>query len=82
MSKNKLFAIDSKTNDVTVSESGSSSNSIEFLERISRSENEILHNAVVTLTSISKATEFDAALFKSMDKVCQLIYVKFKDEVL
>jgi hypothetical protein len=46
------------------------------MERITRNNNEILYNAVVTLTSITKATNLDVALFKAMDKVVQMIYSK------
>jgi hypothetical protein len=36
-------------------------------------------NAVVTLTSLTNASNFDATIFKAMDKVCQLIYNKHKE---
>jgi len=74
MSKNFLFAIDEQTKEVIISESPKGSIKINFIERIGRKENEILYNAVVTLTSITKDPNFDAALFKAMDKVCQMIY--------
>lgn len=71
---NFLFAIDSKTEEVIVSESPKGSKSIHFIERIRRNENELLYNAVVTLTSISHSADFNPAIFKAMDKVCQMIY--------
>jgi hypothetical protein len=78
MSTNNLFAIDPKTEEVIVSESPKGSNKINFIERIKRKENELLYNAVVTLTSISNAPDLDMTIFKAMDKVCQLIYGKHK----
>jgi hypothetical protein len=78
MSTSNLFAIDQKTEEVIVSESPKGSNQINFIERISRQENELLYNAVTILTSISQAPDLDVPLFKAMDKVCQLIYGKQK----
>jgi hypothetical protein len=51
-------------------------NKIDFLEKISRTENEILYNAVETLTSISQVPNLDVAIFKASDKLCQMIYAK------
>ena len=79
MSTNNLFAIDPKTEEVIVSESPKGSNKINFIERIKRKENELLYNAVVTLTSVTNAPDLDMSIFKAMDKVCQLIYGKQKD---
>jgi hypothetical protein len=79
MSTNNLFAIDTKTEEVIVSESPKGSNKINLIERIKRQENELLYNAVVTLTSITNAPDLDMSIFKAMDKVCQLIYGKQKD---
>ena len=73
---NFLFSIDSKSEEVIVSESPKGSNHINFIERISREDNEVLYNSVVTLTSITKSSPFDMSVFKSMDKVCQLVYSK------
>jgi hypothetical protein len=73
-----LFAIDLNTQEVIVSESPKGSNKINFIERIRRQENDMLFNAVSTLTSISKASDFDISIFKAMDKVCQMIYNKHK----
>jgi hypothetical protein len=78
MSTNNLFAIDQKTEEVIVSESPKGSNQINFIERISRQENEMLYNAVTILTNISQAPDLDIPIFKAMDKVCQLIYGKQK----
>jgi hypothetical protein len=78
MSTNNLFAIDQKTEEVIVSESPKGSNKINFIERISRQENELLYNAVTILTNISQAPDLDIPIFKAMDKVCQLIYGKQK----
>jgi hypothetical protein len=73
-----LFAIDTKTEEVIVSDSPKGSNEIKFIERIKRQENEVLYNAVVALTSITKDPNFDVTIFKAMDKVCQMIYNKNK----
>jgi hypothetical protein len=74
-----LFAIDQNTNEIIVSESPKGSNKINLVERIKREENIILYNAVVTLSSISSSSNLDISLFKAMDKVCQLIYGKYKE---
>jgi len=73
-----LFAIDTKTEEVIVSDSPKGSNEIKFIERIKRQENEVLYNAVVALTIITKDPNFDVTIFKAMDKVCQMIYNKNK----
>jgi hypothetical protein len=79
MNKGLLFAIDINTEEVIVSDSSKESNKINFIERIKRSDNDLIYNAVQTLTSITKSTNFDAAIFKSMDKVCQMMYHKYKE---
>ena len=76
-----LFAIDSNTEETIVSESQKGSNKINFIERVKRSDNEVLFNAVVTLTSITNTANFDIKMFNAMDKVCQLIYSKYKATV-
>lgn len=76
MKKTILFAIDLKTEETLVSASEKGSNIVNFIERIRRNENELLFDAVVTLTRITNSTHLDIALFKAMDKVCQLIYLK------
>lgn len=78
MNKGVLFAIDQKTEEIIVSESPKGANKINFLERIARKDHELLYMAVVTLTSITLAPDFDMAVFKAMDKVCQLMYSKHK----
>ena len=79
MNKSLLFAIDIHTQEVIVSGSSKGSNKINFIERIVKSDNVMLYNAVQTLTSISKSSSFDIAIFKSMDKVCQMLYSKHKE---
>ena len=79
MSKSLLFAIDIHTQEVIVSGSSKGSNKVNFIERIVQSDNVMLYNAVQTLTSISKSSNFDMAIFKSMDKVCQMLYHKHKE---
>jgi len=81
MSTNILFAIDTDTEEVIVSDSPKGSNKINFIERIKRQDNIILYNAVVTLTSLTKASNFDTTLFKAMDKVCQMIYSKHLETI-
>ena len=76
-----LFAIDSNTEETIVSASQKGSNKINFIERVKRTDNEVLFNAVVTLTSITNAANFDIKIFNAMDKVCQLIYSKYKTTV-
>ena len=76
MNKSLLFAIDIKTQEVIVSGSSKGSNKINFIERIVQSDNVMFYNAVQTLTSITKSSNFDMAIFKSMDKVCQMMYNK------
>jgi hypothetical protein len=73
-----LFAIDMKTEEVIVSDSPKGSNEIKFIERIKLEDNEVLYNAVVALTCITKDPNFDVTIFKVMDKVCQMIYNKKK----
>ena len=78
MNRSLLFAIDINTEEVIVSESHKGTNKINFIERIKQSDNDMFFNAVVTLTSITKSSSFDTIIFKSMDKVCQMIYHKHK----
>jgi hypothetical protein len=79
MNKNTLFAIDLNTEEIIISDSPKGSNKINFIERIGRQDNNMLYDAVVTLTSITNASNFDVAIFKAMDKVCQMIYNKHKE---
>ena len=72
----KLFALDETTNEVIVSESPKGSKSINFVERVNRKEGELLFQAVSMLTMISKSPDLDNKVFKAMDRVCQLIYMK------
>ena len=79
MNKSLLFAIDIQTQEVIVSGSSKGSNKINFIERIVQSDNIMFYNAVQTLTSISKSSNFDMDIFESMDKVCQMMYRKHKE---
>lgn len=81
MNDKMLFAIDLNKEEVTISDSPAKSNKINSIERIKRKDNEMLYNAVVTLTSITNASNFDTAIFKAMDKVCQMIYNKYKERM-
>jgi len=81
MNKNTLFAIDLNTEEIIISDSPKGSNKINFIERIGRQDNNMLYDAVVTLTSITNASNFDVAIFKAMDKVCQMIYNKRKETI-
>ena len=73
-----LFAIDTNTEEIIVSDSPKGSNEINFIERIKRQDNVVLYSAMVALTAITKDPNFDVAIFKAMDKVCQLLYNKHK----
>jgi hypothetical protein len=79
MSQKMLFAIDTQTEETIVSDSPKGSNKINLVERIARRENEILYQAVMTLTAITRSPNLDTALFNAMDKVCQMIYKKYKE---
>lgn len=79
MNRSLLFAIDINTHEVIISESCKGTNKINFIERVKQSDNDMFFNAVVTLTSITKSSNFDTKIFKSMEKVCQMIYHKHKD---
>ena len=81
MKKTILFAIDLNSEETLVSESEKGSNKVNFIERISRNENELLFDAVITLTKITNSTNFDITIFNAMDKVCQLIYNKYKSTI-
>ncbi len=81
MKKTILFAIDLNKEETLVSESEKGNNKVNFIERISRNENELLFDVVVTLTKITNSTNFDIAIFNAMDKVCQLIYNKYKSTI-
>ena len=76
---NILFAIDTNTEEVIVSDSLKGSNKINFIERIGRQDNANLYKAVELLTSISSASNLDTSIFKAVDKVCQMIYKKRKE---
>lgn len=69
-----LFALDPSSREVIVSESAKGSLKIQFIERIAEAEDPLLYQAVATLTLITKAPNMDPAIFKAMDKVCQLVY--------
>jgi len=77
MSNSFLFAIDVNTSEIIVSESPKGSNKVNFVERIGRDKNELLYQAVLTLTVISKDVNVDVVIFKAMDKVCQMLYNKY-----
>lgn len=79
MKKTILFAIDLNTEEILVSESEKGSNKVNFIERIRCNENELLFDAVATLTKITNSTNFDVAIFKAMDKVCQMIYIQHSE---
>lgn len=76
---NFLFAIDTNTKEIIISDSPKGTNKINFIERITLQDNENLYKAVELLTNISRATNIDTTLYKAMDKVCQMIYNKHKE---
>ncbi len=73
-----LFALDASNREIIVSESAKGSLKIQFIERIAEAEDPLLYQAVATLTLIAQAPQVDPALFKAMDKVCQLVYANQK----
>jgi hypothetical protein len=73
-----LFAIDNGSEEIVVSDSPKGSNRITLIERIGRNENSHLYDAVELLSGIARAGSFDPAIFKAMDKVCQLLYAQHK----
>lgn len=79
MNKIFLFAIDINTEEIIISDSSKGSNKINFIERINRKDNIVLYSAVQTLTEITKSSNFDNSIFKSMEKICQMIYNKHKE---
>lgn len=79
MKNSILFAIDLNSKETIISESEKGSNKVTLIERITCQENELLYNAVLTLTSIVNSPDFDVSIFKAMDKVCQMIYSKYKE---
>lgn len=76
MKKTILFAVDTNTGETIISESQRGSNKVTFIERVHRSTNELLFDAVDLLARITKSPNFDVEIFKSMDKVCQVIYAR------
>ena len=52
MNKSLLFAIDIHTQEVIVSGSSKGSNKIDFIERIKKSDNDMLYNGVTPLAEI------------------------------
>ena len=76
---NKLFAIDEKTEEVIVSESPKGSKTIHFIERVAKKDNAELYEAVVKLTDMAKAPDFDLKEFKSLDKTCQALYRLYRE---
>ena len=79
MLKNLLFAIDFNTEEVIISESPKGTNEIIFIERLTRQKNEVLYDAVIALTTITRSSTFDLSIFKAMDKVCHMIYHQHKE---
>jgi hypothetical protein len=79
MKNSILFAIDLNSKETIISESEKGSNKVTLIERITYQENELLYNAVLTLTSIVNSLDFDVSIFKAMDKVCQMIYSKHRE---
>lgn len=73
---NYLFAIDVQREEVMVSASPKGSMKITLIERIKRKDDELLFQAVVTLTALAQVSDLDGKLFKAMDSVCQGLYAK------
>jgi len=75
---NKLFAIDTETQEVIVSESPKGSKAIHFIERVAKKDNAELYDSVVKLSDMARAADFDMKEFKALDKICQGLYRKYK----
>jgi hypothetical protein len=82
MNNQYLFAIDENSEEIMVSESPKGSNQIIPVERIQRQDHQLLYSAVVTLTNITRSADIDPAIFKAMDKVCQMIYNRYRGQSL
>ncbi len=78
MSKEFLFAINTDTEEVIISESATGTNKIKYIEHIKKSDSDMLYHAVNTLTCIAKSAKYDVTIFRKMDKVCQLMYNSYK----
>ncbi len=76
-----LFATDENKNEVIVSVSVKGSLKIKLVEMIKYQNNIHLYNAVKLLNAISKDDNFNPNIFKSMDKVCQLLYSQHKEKL-
>jgi hypothetical protein len=76
MENTTLFAINSKTEEIMVSSTAEGSNSIKLIDRIPRNENELLFQAVQTMSVASRSPHIDEKIFNSIDHLCQLIYQK------
>jgi hypothetical protein len=79
MKSTLLFAIDPTTEETIVSESAKGSYQIRPIERIPRARNGLLYEAVSLLSHMAKAPDLDDAAFRAMDKVCQLMYAKHRE---
>ncbi|MFM9825644.1 hypothetical protein [Flavobacterium sp.] len=79
MNTNIMFAVDLKTKEIIVSDSPKGSNTINFLERINQQDHTILYDAVILLTNIINTSNPNITVFKAMDKVCQILYKKYKE---
>ena len=75
MSKSLLFAIDNKKQEVVISNSKQGTKKINLIEHINKKDNDILFNAVNTLTSIAKSPHFDIKVFEVMqaDQFAEII---------
>jgi hypothetical protein len=76
---NKLFAIDTETQEVIVSESPKGSKAIHFIERVAKKDNAELYDSVVKLSDMARAADFDLKEFKSLDKTCQALYRVYRE---
>ena len=75
---NNCIYIDSKNQEyIGLLNNSKCYNIVKGVNKIENSE--VLYNAVVTLTGITKTPNFDITIFKAMDKVCQMLYTKHKE---
>lgn len=76
MKKTLLFAIDPTKEEIIVSASAKGSYQVQPVERMPRQTNELLYDAVALLSAMTDSPHFNMAVFRSMDKVCQLMYAQ------
>lgn len=78
MDSTLLFALDVENKKILVSQSKKNSTKIDSVDEITQQQAPLLFKAVEILTTLADATELDTNAFKATNKVCQLLYSKYK----